>query len=94
VVITPSRNPRDDARGPRDDDTAACRCDPLPGCQAGHPPDPHYDDQIAPWFAGELDEIDASFAIAPSSVLRLEVLAGSATDGDSQAGAISESSAR
>ena len=51
----------------------------LPGGQAGHPSDPHYDDQVAPWLAGDLEEIEGGSAIRPVSVLRLEVEGASAT---------------
>lgn len=44
----------------------------LPGGQAGHPSDPHYDDQIGPWLRGELDRLPATFDEASGSTLRLE----------------------
>jgi len=36
----------------------------LPGGQAGHPLDPHYDDQIAAWLAGEQDPLWTGFDAA------------------------------
>ncbi len=44
----------------------------LPGGQAGHPSDPHYDDQIAAWLAGDLEDLEADFASVSGSSLRLE----------------------
>ncbi len=46
----------------------------LPGGQAGHPFDPHYDDQIEPWLRGELDALPAHFEEVRGETLRLEPL--------------------
>jgi len=43
----------------------------LPGGQAGHLLDAHYDDQIAPWLAGELDALDGR-AMAGVSTVHLD----------------------
>ena len=46
----------------------------MPGGQSGHPGDPHYDDRIAPYLAGELQPApwsEAAVAAATVSTLRL-----------------------
>jgi penicillin G amidase len=49
----------------------------IPGGQSGHPGDPHYDDQLAAFFAGEAFPVVWSFdALAAPEVRRLRLLPG------------------
>jgi len=43
----------------------------VPGGQAGHPLDPHYDDQIDAWLAGRLEALPARFEEVRGTSLRL-----------------------
>jgi penicillin amidase len=53
----------------------------LPGGQAGHPSDPHYDDQLSPWLRGEHDNLWHDPDDASGETLYLEPAAHDAESG-------------